>query len=196
LYSTNRTVLWTTLWSQTELFDFPIKQLPERYGLARSAVYVRMKRLNITPHTQGNRSYINANQLDLLDDLHDFLCEDSSRTIDDFLKNLSAVELTPQALSLTGQLARQQTGHLPGQPLPEFSYKPESYAAQLRERFEFLERASSRGWLLSTSDLAQLIGLEPTTVVRHEQLSRWGFTFVKCTERTGREVNWAVQRPK
>jgi hypothetical protein len=79
--------------SQTELFDFPIKQLPERYGLARSAVYVRMKRLNITPHTQGNRSYINANQLDLLDDLHDFLCEDSSRTIDDFLKNLSAVRI-------------------------------------------------------------------------------------------------------
>lgn len=168
----------------------------ERYGLARSAVYVRMKRLNITPHSQGNRSYINANQLDLLDDLHDFLCEDSSLTIDDFLRNLNAVELSPQALSLTGQLARQQTGHLSGQPLPEFSYKPESYAAQLRARFEFLERASSRGWLLSTSDLAQLIGLEPTTVVRHEQLSRWGFTFVKCTERKGREVNWAVQRPK
>jgi hypothetical protein len=182
--------------NQTELFDFPIKQLPERYSLARSAVYVRMKRLNITPHTQGNRSYINANQLDLLDDLHDFLCEDSSRTIDDFLRNLSAVELTPQALSLTGQLARQQTGHFPGQHAAEFPYKPESHAAQLRERFEFLERASSRGWLLSTSDLAQLIGLEPTTVVRHEQLSRWGFTFVKCTERTGREVNWVVERPQ
>jgi hypothetical protein len=182
--------------SQTELFDFPIKQLPERYGLVRSAVYVRMKRLNITPHTQGNRSYINANQLDLLDDLHDFLCEDSSRTIDDFLRNLSAVELTPQALSLAGQLSRQQIGHLPGQPLPEFSYKPGSYAAQLRERFEFLDRASSRGWLLSTSDLAQLIGLEPTTVVKHEQLSRWGFTFVKSVQRTGREVNWVVKRPK
>jgi hypothetical protein len=94
-----------------------------------------MKRLNITPHTQGNRSYINANQLDLLDDLHDFLCEDSSRTIDDFLRNLSAVELTPQALSLTGQLARQQTGRLSGQPLPEFSYKPESYAARVLRAF-------------------------------------------------------------
>ncbi|HEY9649212.1 MAG TPA: hypothetical protein V6C95_01010 [Coleofasciculaceae cyanobacterium] len=182
--------------SQTELFDFPIKQLPERYGIARSAVYVRMKRLNVTPHTQGNRSYINASQLNLLDDLHDFLCEDSSRTIDDFLRSLSAVELTPQAVSSTGQLTRQQTGHLPGQPLPEFPYKPESHAERLRERFEFLERASSRGWLLSTSDLALLIGLEPTTVVRHEQLSRWGFTFVKCAERTGREVNWVVEHPK
>ena len=72
--------------SQAELFDFPIKELPDRYSIARSAVYVRMKRLNMTPHTQDNRSYINASQLELLDDLHDFLVEDSSRTIDEFLK--------------------------------------------------------------------------------------------------------------
>jgi hypothetical protein len=64
--------------SQAELFDFPIKELPDRYSIARSAVYVRMKRLNITPHTQGNRSYINASQLELLDDLHDFLVEDQA----------------------------------------------------------------------------------------------------------------------
>jgi len=66
--------------SQAELFDYPIRELPERYGIARSAVYVRMKRLNITPHTQGNRSYINASQLELLDNLHDFLAENSGRT--------------------------------------------------------------------------------------------------------------------
>jgi hypothetical protein len=181
--------------SQTELLDFPIKELPERYSLARSAVYVRMKRLNITAHTQGNRSYINASELDLLDDLHDFLCEDSGRTIDDFLRGLSAVELTPQAFPSTGQLARRQTGHIPGQSFTEVQHLPESHAAQLRERFEFLDRAANRGWLLSTSDLALLIGLEPASVVRQEQLSRWGFTFVKCTQRTGREINWAVKRP-
>lgn len=181
--------------SQTELFDFPIKELPERYSLARSAVYVRMKRLNITPHTQGNRSYINASELDLLDDLHDFLCEDSSRTIEGFLRGLSVVELTPQALSSTGQLARRQTGHIPGQSFTEVQCQPESHAARLKERFELLDRAANRGWLLSTSDLALLIGLEPASVVRHEQLSRWGFTFVKCAERTGREINWVVKRP-
>jgi hypothetical protein len=37
-----------------------------------------MKRLNITPHTQGDHSYINASQLELLDDLHDFLVEDQA----------------------------------------------------------------------------------------------------------------------
>ena len=182
--------------SQAELFDFPIKELPDRYSIARSAVYVRMKRLNITPHTQGNRSYINASQLELLDDLHDFLVEDSSRTIDEFLKRLSAFELSESGFFPKGQLARQQTGHLTTESVSAVEYNQGTHAAQLRERFEFLERASAKGWLLSTSDLAQLIGLEPSTVVKHEQLSRWGFSFVKCTERTGREVNWAVKRPR
>jgi hypothetical protein len=182
--------------SEAELFDYPIKQLPDRYGIARSAVYVRMKRLNITPHTQGNRSYLDASQLDLMDDLHDFLTEDSSRSIDDFLRSLSAVDIMQQEFPATGQLIKQQTGQLKGQSFHEIQYKPGSNAAQLRERFEFLDQASDRGWLLSTSDLAMLIGLEPVSVVKHDELSRWGFIFTKCAERSGREVNWAVKRPK
>ncbi len=182
--------------SQTELFDYPIRELPERYGIARSAVYVRMKRLNITPHTQGNRSYINANQLELLDNLHDFLAEDSGRNIDDFLRSLNAVEVTQRAFPLTGQLTPQQTRHIQGQSFPELQYQLEGHATQLRERFELLDRAATRGWLLSTSDVALLIGLEPSSLVRHQELSRWGFTFVKCVERTGREVNWAVTHPR
>ena len=182
--------------SQAELFDFPIKELPDRYSIARSAVYVRMKRLNITPHTQGNRSYINASQLELLDDLHDFLVEDSSRTIDEFLKRLSAFEPNQLGFFSKGQLALKQTRHLTTESVSAIDYNQGTHAAQLRERFEFLERASAKGWLLSTSDLAQLIGLSPSTVVKHEHLSRWGFSFVKCTERTGREVNWTVKRPR
>ncbi len=89
-----------------------------------------------------------------------------------------------------------QTGQLKGQTFQEIQYKPGSNAAQLRERFEFLDRASDRGWLLSTSDLALLIGLESASVVKYDELNRWGFTFTKCTERSGREVNWAVKRLK
>ena len=100
--------MWTTLWSQAELFDFLIKELPDRYSIARSAVYVRMKRLNITPHTQGNRSYMNTSQLELLDDLHEFLVEDSSRTIDEFWKRLSTFELNELGFFPKGQLARKQ----------------------------------------------------------------------------------------
>ena len=47
----------------------------------------------------------------------------------------------------------------------------------VEERFELLDRAANRGWLLSTSDLALLIGLEPASVVRYEQLSRLGLHF-------------------
>jgi hypothetical protein len=182
--------------NQAELFDFPIKELPDRYSIARSAIYVRMKRLNIAPHTQGNRSYINASELELLDDLHEFLVEDSSRTIDEFLKKLSTFELNELGLFPKGQLARKQTQNLTTESVRAVEYNQGTHAAHLRERFEFLERASAKRWLLSTSDLAHLIGLSPSTVVKHEQLSRWGFSFVKCTERTGREVNWTVKRPR
>jgi hypothetical protein len=181
--------------SQAELFDFPIKELPDRYSIARSAIYVRMKRLNITPHTQGNRSYINASELELLDELHEFLVEDSSRTIDEFLKRLSSFELNELGLFPKGQLTRKQTQNPTTESVRAVEYNQISKAAHLRERFEFLERASAKRWLLSTSDLAQLMELSPSTVVKHEQLSRWGFSFVKCSERTGREVNWTVKRP-
>jgi hypothetical protein len=51
-------------------------------------------------------------------------------------------------------------------------------------------------YLHQSADLAMLIGLEPASVVKYDELNRWGFTFTKCAERSGREVNWAVKRPK
>jgi hypothetical protein len=139
-----------------------------------------MKRLNITPHTQGNRSYINASELELLDDLHDFLVEDSSRTIDEFLKSLSSFEPNELGLFPKGQLARKQTQHLTTESVRAVEYNQDTHAALLRERFEFLERASAKGWVLSTSDLAHLIGLSTSTVVKHEHLLTWK-TFVSSS---------------
>ncbi|MBW4548383.1 MAG: hypothetical protein KME25_28690 [Symplocastrum torsivum CPER-KK1] len=67
---------------------------------------------------------------------------------------------------------------------------------RVKEQIKCDDQASDRGWLLSTSDLAMLIGLEPASVVKHDELNRWGFIFTKCTERSGREVNWAIKRPE
>jgi hypothetical protein len=73
--------------------------------------------------------------------------EDSSRTIDEFLKRLSAVELNELGFFSTGQLARKQTLHLTTESVSAVEYNQGNHAAQLRERFEFLERASAKGWL-------------------------------------------------
>ena len=54
--------------AKAEIVDFPVAQLPDRYGKARSAIYTQMDKLNITPTKQGNKAFISDSQLQLLDD--------------------------------------------------------------------------------------------------------------------------------
>jgi hypothetical protein len=53
--------------------DFPVAHLPDRYGKARSAIYTQMDKLGIVPTKQGNKAFILDSQLELLDELNNFL---------------------------------------------------------------------------------------------------------------------------
>ena len=55
--------------TETSLDLIPVSQLPSRYSINRSVVYTRLKELNIKPQKIGKQSYINATELDLLDQL-------------------------------------------------------------------------------------------------------------------------------
>ncbi len=59
--------------ASSEIDKFPVSQLPSRYELARSAVYKRMEQLGIAPEKIGQRSYVNASELQLMDELHRFI---------------------------------------------------------------------------------------------------------------------------
>ena len=82
-----------------EIDRFPVSQLPARYNLARSAVYTRRKALDIRSHKIGNRAYVKAEQLRLLDDLHQFI--QSGGTTAEFLerKGLQQPDLKSSGLS-------------------------------------------------------------------------------------------------
>ena len=54
----------------SENAKFPTKNLQQRYGIAKSVVYNRLDALSVKPQRQGNKSYINALQLTLMDDLN------------------------------------------------------------------------------------------------------------------------------
>jgi len=56
-----------------EIDRVPLTQLPSRYGIARSALYTRLKDLKIEPAKDGKRAYVNAEQLQLLDALHEHI---------------------------------------------------------------------------------------------------------------------------
>jgi hypothetical protein len=51
----------------------PVNQLSDRYKLARSVIYKRLKDLGIEREKIGNRAYLNREQLILLDTLHEFI---------------------------------------------------------------------------------------------------------------------------
>ena len=45
-----------------EIDRIPVSQLPSRYGIARSAVYTRLKDLQIEPLKEGRKAYVNDEQ--------------------------------------------------------------------------------------------------------------------------------------
>ena len=51
----------------------PVTQLFVRYGLSSSAVYKRMADLGIERQKLGNRAYVTADQVALLDELHEHM---------------------------------------------------------------------------------------------------------------------------
>ncbi len=58
-----------------------------------------------------------------------------------------------------------------------------------------LEEAHQNGWLLSTSELAKLLGLSPKTIAGYgQEFSDAGFIFTRAGTRRGGEIAWAIEK--
>lgn len=184
--------------SSGELDRLPVNQLTERYGLVRSAVYTRLEALGIKPEKIGNKSYVSAEQLRLLDDLHQFIQrggntaefiesrglqkrEDSSSGLS---RGLSTVQ--PDMFQLVTEIAAQIASRFqPPTPEPD----PLAY-------FQALEQAAQNGWLLRTSEIAYLLDLLPSDIQMYgDSFSEAGFIFTKAGYRSRGEVAWRVSKP-
>lgn len=172
----------------------PVAKLPERYGISRTVLYDRINALKITPEKRGNKSYVNAKQIALLDDLHEHLKQGGSTA--DFLDRVGlsgeqqAEQLTEQS---TGQLA-------PTNQVTDLVKLVDEIATQLtpahpryRESFRFLEEAYQNEWLLSTSHLADLLELSPARINSKPSFERYGFIFTKAGK-NGVETAWKVDK--
>lgn len=51
----------------------PVADLPARYGLGRAALYNRLNYLQLKPEKIGNKAYVNENQLQILDELNEYI---------------------------------------------------------------------------------------------------------------------------
>ena len=185
-------------YSDMEIDLIPLSQLPSRYNIARSNLYTRLKDLNIQPTKQGRKAFVTAAQLQLLDGLHhhlqqggitsDFLQQQSSLT-----KDSSAEALTPISMSSQPIVLLQPTALVGAIEAVVKRLLPPTRTtlSYLRE----LEEAYQQGWLLSTSEIAGLLGLTPATISRYgEQFEDAGFVFTRVGIRKGGEIAWSVDK--
>lgn len=196
----------------TELDRFPVAQLPNRYKLkGRSNVYERLSYLDIKPEKVGRFAYINADQLEAMDQLHlhiqtgqpmnGFGTSDRSSDSMDDTSDLSYRPVGHEHLSYKTQ-DTPASYHLPSvTPLPLLSDERlfqflELMAQHLTARsnplanLEAIEQAYEHGWLLSTSQLAPLLGVKSIT---GKTVSRFGFQFERVG-RNGTESAWQISK--
>lgn len=186
-----------------EIDRVPLSGLPSRYGIARSALYTRLKDLQIEPNKEGKKAYITTEQLQLLDDLHEHIGQGG--TTNEFLKQ--------KASTRTGQSrteGRTEGSELTVQDSPgQITLPPSGLVAVVEaivkrvlprtgSRLSYLrelEEAYEKGWLLSTSELADLLGLSPKTIAAYgSEFHDAGFVFTRAGTRRGGEIAWSINK--
>jgi hypothetical protein len=189
----------------------PVSQLPDRYRLARSAVYNRMEALGIETEKVGNKAYVNANQLRLLDNLHEFI--QAGGTTAEFIDSRglqrrrdSGRDSGRENNGASGLSIGSSTGQSGGQlDISQFFSALSDFASKLQPArpepdrlayFEKLERAAETGWLLRTSEIADLLNLSVAEMQLYgDRFSEAGFVFTKAGYRAGGEIAWRVSKP-
>ncbi len=171
----------------------PISQLPSRYGIARSNLYTRLKDLGIEPEKEGKRAYVNASQLQLLDALHSHLQKGGITS--EFLKQRES-EPSRQNQALVAESTEQISLFQPSALVAVVETIVKRLVPTTGSRLSYLrelEEANERGWLLSTSEVASLLGLSPKTIREYgKEFEDAGFVFTRAGTRKGGEIAWAI----
>lgn len=176
----------------------PVSQLSDRYNLVRSAIYNRLDALRIKPERVGNKAYVNAEQLKLLDDLHQFIQAGGNTA--EFLEMRGIQKEPEQPPDMSTGLSTSQPDivRLVAMIASEIAarFQPPVADPDPLAYFETLERAAQNGWLLRTSEVAYLLDLPPSSIREYgDRFSEAGFVFTKAGYRTRGEVAWKVSKP-
>ena len=141
-----------------------------------------------------------TNSLFLLDELHEHISKGGVTS--DFLKQKEQLGTPGSSMEESSVLVQDSPGQLfPLQPgalvaVVEAIVKrltPSSPLSYLRD----LEEAYEKGWLLSTSEVANLLRLSPKTIASYgHSFEDAGFVFTRCGRRKGGEIAWMIGKPE
>ena len=184
----------------------PLSQLPSRYDIARSNLYNRLKDLKIEPTKQGRKAFVNEKELKLLDELHAHLTEGGVTS--DFIKQQD--NQFPQLVTdSTSEVELSSPVSVQSQSEPTITLQPTALISVVEavvKRFiptstsrltylRELEEAYQNGWLLSTSEVANLLGLTQKTITSYgQEFSDAGFVFTRVGMRKRGEIAWAIDK--
>lgn len=184
----------------------PLSQLPSHYGIARSNLYNRIKELKIETVKQGRKAFVTQADLELLDGLHAHL--DKGGTIFGFIQllkkrghQLTHVPNVDRSVSYSVDRADniEPTISLnPSALVNVIEVVVKKLVPQSTNRLTYLkelEDAYQNGWLLSTSEVSDLLGLSPKTIANYgTEFNDAGFTFARAGTRKGGEIAWSIDK--
>ena len=167
-----------------------LKDLMERYKLnSRQSLYARFKSLDLSLE-KGDRGKIDASpeQVELLDELDEHLKKGGS--LKSFLPSVDGVVVG--SLESVEALDRVSTE----QQMLEVLVG--AIASNLQPRsplwyHEELEKAAAGGWLLTSREVRELIGVKPTCKKGEDVFTRGCWQFVKAGK-IGGALAWLVEK--
>jgi hypothetical protein len=185
-----------------EIDRIQVNQLEQRYNLARSAVYTRINALGIKQEKIGNKAFLNADQLRLMDELHQFI--NRGGTTAEFLefkgiqKTDESLDEPPTKPSSGLSITQSDLMQFMSAFAAEFAARSQSNSAPSDPLayFEKLEKAVQAGWLPSTSELSSLLNIPASEILKYgDRFFEAGFVFTRAGYRANGEVAWKVSKP-
>lgn len=171
-----------------------IKKLLERYNLkTRKALYARLDKLGITlDKDERGHNYAAPEQIEQLDELEEHL-QSTGGTLANFVPvtqtEIAQTEFLPEE-PVNGGMEVLIRAHREADLFEIASQlQPKSPLWFHRE----LKEAAAEGWLLSTEEVQQLIGVKPTPKKGEDFYERGSWTFVKAGK-IGTQTAWRVVR--
>jgi hypothetical protein len=181
--------------------ELPVADLPNRYGVARSQVYTRLDALKqrspaLAPEKRGKKAYVSGHLLEALDSMHVLISQgDTVAEAADQVLNLGP---KTRPISPVGQPDRTQDSRIfpAGDRISDLALLAGAIAANQPQpdrlaRYRQLEEIASHGWLLPSSELADLLGMGNLS---GQEFERYGFKFIRVGK-AGAESTWKVEKP-
>ena len=165
------------------------------FNIKKSALHDRLNALGIKTFKVGRNSYVRWDDLLKLIELDQYLKEDKTRKIADFLAQKGIETHPPDALEVSAgdiEIRPPDVSDLSGGSFAEFVALVQAIAtlfpADPLANYKALAEAAREGWLLPARKVRELIGVKPKG-----QFFRRGSWAFERSGKIGNEAAWRVQ---